>query len=83
MKINFDSDDSLPLNKAIEVPIIAIVIRAVFLENNKYYSQVFLDECLYKIWKCYIMIELTFLMELILVKQAHQKGVMFVTIGIS
>ena len=49
MKIKFNSDDELPLNKTIEVPIMIIVIRAIFLENNKYYPQVFLDKCLYKI----------------------------------
>ena len=49
MKIKFDSDGNLPLNKWIEIPIIAIVVRAVFGENNKYYPKVFLDECLYKI----------------------------------
>ena len=48
MKIKFDSDDNLHLNETIEIPIMAIVIRAVFYENNKYYPQVFLDECLYK-----------------------------------
>ena len=48
-KIKFDSDDNLPLNKRIEIPIVTIVLRAVFQENNKHYSQVFLDECLYKI----------------------------------
>ena len=31
--------------------------------------------------KCYILIELTFLKELILIKQVHQKSVIFVTIG--
>ena len=49
MKIKFNSDDELPLNKTIEVPIMIIVVRAIFLENNKYYPQVFLDKCLYKI----------------------------------
>ena len=49
MKIKFDSDDILPLNKAIEIPIVTIVVRAVFHENNKYYPQAFLDECLYEI----------------------------------
>ena len=49
MKIKFSSDDNSPLNKIIEIPTLAIVVRAVFLENNKYYPQVFLDECLYKI----------------------------------
>ena len=49
MKIKFNSDDELPLNKTIEIPMITIVARAIFHENNKYYSQAFLDECLYKI----------------------------------
>ena len=49
IKIKFDSDDELPLNKRIEIPIITIVVKVIFLENNKYYPQVFLDECLYKI----------------------------------
>ena len=33
-------------------------------------------------YKCYISIELSFLKELMLVKQVHQKSAMFVTIGI-
>ena len=49
MKIKFNSDDELPLNKMIEIPSMIIVVRAVFHENNKYYPQVFLDECLYKL----------------------------------
>ena len=49
IKIKFDSDDELPLNKEIEIPTITIVVRAIFLGSNKYYQQVFLDECLYKI----------------------------------
>ena len=38
MKIKFNQDDELPLNKMIEIPTITIVVRAVFHENNKYYS---------------------------------------------
>ena len=49
MKIKFNSDDELPLNKAIEIPIMTIVVRTVFYQNNKYYPQVFLGECLHKI----------------------------------
>ena len=49
MKIKFNSDGKLLLNKKIGIPIITIVVRAVFHENNKYHPQVFLDECLYKI----------------------------------
>ena len=48
MKTKFDSDDELPLNKTIEFPTITIVVRAVFLENNRYYPQVFLNECPYE-----------------------------------
>ena len=47
MKMKFDSDDELPLNKTTEITVVVIVVRAIFYENNKYYPQDFLDECLY------------------------------------
>ena len=37
MKFKFNSYDKLPLNKTIEMPSIIIIVRAIFLENNKYY----------------------------------------------
>ena len=37
MKIKFDSDDNLPLNKTTEIPVMTMVVRAVFYENDKYY----------------------------------------------
>ena len=51
MKIKFNSDHELPLNKTVEIPTITVVVRAIFLDNkdNKYYPQIFLDECLYEI----------------------------------
>ena len=49
MEIKFNLNDELPLNKMIKIPSMIIVVRAVFHENNKYYPQVFLDECLYKL----------------------------------
>ena len=49
MKIIFNSDDELPLNKTIEILTMTIAIAAVFYENNKYYPKVFLHECLYKL----------------------------------
>ena len=49
MKIKFDSDEELPLNKTIEIPTMSIVVRAIFIENNKYYPHVFLEEYLYKL----------------------------------
>ena len=48
MKFKLNFDDELPLNKTVEIPTITTVVRAIFLEN-KYYPQVFLAECLYKI----------------------------------
>ena len=49
MKIKLNSDDELSINKTVETLIITIFVRAISLENNKYYPQVFLDECLHKI----------------------------------
>ena len=49
VKFKFDSDDELPLNKTVKNPVMVIVVREFFLENHKYYLQVFLDECLYEI----------------------------------
>ena len=36
MKIKFDSDDESLLNIAIKLPIIKIVVRTVFHEDDKY-----------------------------------------------
>ena len=47
MKIKFILDKELPLNKTTEIHTITIVVRTIFYENNKYYPQVFLDECLF------------------------------------
>ena len=49
MKIKFYIDDDLPLNKPLKSPIMIIVARSVFEEDGKYYLQVYLDECLYKL----------------------------------
>ena len=46
MKIKFNMDDELLLNKMIEIPTMTIVVRAIFHENNEYNLQDFLDECL-------------------------------------
>ena len=48
VEIKFNLDDEMPLNKTIEIPSLIIVARAFFLENNKYYTQVFSDEYLYE-----------------------------------
>ena len=48
MRVKSNSDDDLPLNKTMKIPRMTIVVRAIFLENNKYYPQSFLDDCLHK-----------------------------------
>ena len=48
MKIKFNSDDNLHLNKPLKFLSVTIIVRSVF-EDGKYYPQVFLDECLYEV----------------------------------
>ena len=47
MKIKFDTDDDLPLNKPLKLLMLTIVVRSVFEEYGKFYPQIYLDECLY------------------------------------
>ena len=47
-EIRFKPDDDLPLNKTLELHSTAIVVKYVFHEVNKYYPEIFFDECLYK-----------------------------------
>ena len=50
MKIKFNSDDDLPLNKPLKFHAMTIIIRSVFEEDGKlYYPQAFLDDALYKL----------------------------------
>ena len=49
MKIKFNSDDDLPLNKQLKFHKMVITIRSVFEEDGKLYPQVFLDDTLYKL----------------------------------
>ena len=38
MRIKFNSDDDLPLNKILKLHMFTIIVRSVFEENGKYYS---------------------------------------------
>ena len=49
MKIKFNLDDDLPLNKQLKSINSTIIVRAVFKEHGEYYPQIFLDECLYEL----------------------------------
>ena len=48
MNIKFNTDD-IPLNKIIYFPEITIIITSVTKKDDKYYPQLFLDDCLYEI----------------------------------
>ena len=41
MKIEFNSNDNLPLNKALKFHLMTIIIRCVFSEGGKFYQQFF------------------------------------------
>ena len=45
MKIRSESDDDLPLGKILSIPMCIIAVRSVF-KRDKYYSKVYLHECL-------------------------------------
>ena len=49
MKIKFNSDVDLPLNKTLKIHNMTIVMRSVFEEHGKFYPQVYLDECLHEL----------------------------------
>ena len=49
MKIKFNSNDNLPLNKPLKVHNMTITIRSVFEKDGKLYPQLFLDDALYKL----------------------------------
>ena len=48
MKIKFNSDNDLPLNKPLKFYRMTIIIRSVF-EDGKLYSPAFLDDTLYEL----------------------------------
>ena len=49
MKIKFNSDDNLLLNKPLEFHNITITIRSVFKKDGRLYPQLFLDDTLYEL----------------------------------
>ena len=49
IKIRFKSNDDLPLNKPIKLPLLTIIIRSIFSKDNKFYTQFFLDAAFYEL----------------------------------
>ena len=49
MKIKFNSDNDLSLNKPLKFHLMTIIIRCIFSEDGKLYPQLFLDDTLYEL----------------------------------
>ena len=47
-KLRFSSDVDLPWDTLIEFHVLTIVINCVIEKGNKYYLEIYLDECLYE-----------------------------------
>ena len=47
VKIKFNSDDNLSLNKPLKFHLMTITMRSVFEEDGKLYPQVYLDDSFY------------------------------------
>ena len=98
-KIRIDSYNSLSIEKILAFYKVIMLIKSVANKSKNYYYNIFLEKGLYKdksdtwytiflndclyIYKCCISIELTFLRELMSIRQVHPKSVIFVTIAIS
>ena len=49
MKIKFNSNDNLLLNKLLKLHMLTIVVRSVFEEDGKYYPHICLGKWLYEV----------------------------------
>ena len=49
MRIKFESNDNLPIDKIVNIGLATIIIRSVFAQNGKFYPQLFLDDALYEL----------------------------------
>ena len=46
-KIRFSSDIDLPLGKLFEFKVLTVIIKCIIKKNDKYYPEIYLDECFY------------------------------------
>ena len=53
MKITFESEGDLPFGKTFSISDMIIVAASFLKKNGKYYPQMFLHECAYKLQECY------------------------------
>ena len=48
-RVRVNTDNDLPLNKQLKLPMLTTIIRCVFQEGKKLCPQIYLDECLYEL----------------------------------
>ena len=48
-KTRFESNHNLPMSKPIKLRLLTTIIRSVFSEDGKFYTQLFLDYTLYEL----------------------------------
>ena len=49
MKIKFNKDGNLLLNKPLKLHLLTIIVRCIFEEDGKFYLQLYLDDCLFEV----------------------------------
>ena len=49
IKTRFVLDYNLLLNTILKLHMLAVIVRSVFEDDNKYYIHIFLDECVYEL----------------------------------
>ena len=48
IKIRFKTNDDLPLNKIINIPVCVVIVSSIFKEDNEYYPQVLIHDFFYE-----------------------------------
>ena len=46
MKIEFNTDDNLPLILPLKLHLLTVIVRCIFEEDCKFYLQLYLEDCL-------------------------------------
>ena len=49
MKIKFESNDNLLTDNIVNMHLVTIIIRSVFVQNGNFYPELFLDDGFYKL----------------------------------
>ena len=45
MRIEFESNNGLPLDRVLNIPVCVIIATSVFEDNGKFYPQIYLKHC--------------------------------------